>query len=183
MLNLPAADIGTKVKYPQRVNYSRICTCRIDDVYGKLHLDKEFLTLDSSSIVERLQNINHSYKGALADQPTQDGFDDIRDWVAASIEYKTNEEQRGVDEYWQTPEETLSLRSGDCEDFAILLCTFPEPTVSVRSACRTLLVLMMDVLTCLPSGELVSGRRMTGDWLPGSYSSVSWSSQVQPRRC
>jgi hypothetical protein len=103
--------------------------------------------------------------------------------LPASIEYKTNEEQRGVDEYWQTPEETLSLRSGDCEDCAILLCTLPEPTVSVRSACGTLLVLMMDVLTCHPGGELVSGRRMTGDWLPGSYSSVSWSSQVQPRRC
>jgi len=84
---------------------------------------KDFITLDSSSIVECLQDIGPPYEGDPADQPTQDGFDAIRDWVAANIEYKTDEEQWGVDEYWQTPEETLFLRTGDCEDFAILLCT------------------------------------------------------------
>jgi len=70
LLSLPVADTGTRAKYPQRVNFSRIYTCRIDDVYDKLHLDKEFITLDSSSIVKRLQNINPSYEGVLADQPT-----------------------------------------------------------------------------------------------------------------
>ena len=84
---------------------------------------KDFITLDSLSIVECLQDINPPYEGDPADQPTQDGFDAIRDWVADNIEYKNDEEQWGVDEYWQTPEETLSLRTGDCEDFAILLCT------------------------------------------------------------
>jgi len=84
---------------------------------------KDFITLDSSSIVECLQDIDPPHEGDPADQPTQDGFDAIRDWVAANVEYKTDEEQWGVEEYWQTPEETLSLRTGDCEDFAILLCT------------------------------------------------------------
>jgi len=84
---------------------------------------KDFITLGSSPIIECLQDIDPPYEGDHADQPTQDGFDAIRDWVAANIEYKTDEEQWGVDEYWQTPEETLSLRTGDCEDFAILLCT------------------------------------------------------------
>lgn len=84
---------------------------------------KDFITLDSASIAECLQNIDPSYGGNLTDQPTQEGFDAIRDWVAANIEYKTDEEQWGVDEYWQTPEETLAIRTGDCEDFAILLCT------------------------------------------------------------
>ena len=84
---------------------------------------KDFIMLDSSSVVECLQDINPPYEGDPADQSTQDGFDAIRDWVAANIEYKTDEEQWGVDEYWQTPGETLSLCSGDCEDFAILLCT------------------------------------------------------------
>jgi hypothetical protein len=82
---------------------------------------KEFITLDSSSIVERLQNIDPPYEGDSVDQPTQDGFDAIRDWVAANIEYKTDEEQWGVDEYRQTPEETISLHTGDCEAFAVLL--------------------------------------------------------------
>jgi len=84
---------------------------------------KDFITLDSSSIVECLQDIYPPYEGDLTDQPVQDGFNAIRDWVAANIKYKTDKEQWGVAEYWQTPEDTLSLRTGDCEDFATLLCT------------------------------------------------------------
>jgi len=84
---------------------------------------KDFITLDSPCIAECLQNIDPPYEGDPPNQPTKDGFDAIRDWVAANIEYKTDEEQWGVGEYWQTSEETLSLGSGDCEDFAILLCT------------------------------------------------------------
>ena len=84
---------------------------------------KEFITLDSPCIEECLQDIDPPYEGAPPDQPSKDGFDAIRDWVAANIEYKTDEEQWSVNEYWQSPEETLSLRTGDCEDFAILLCT------------------------------------------------------------
>jgi len=84
---------------------------------------KDFITLNSSSIAECLQTINPPYEGDPADQPSQDGFDAIRDWVAVNIDYVSDEEQWGVEEYWQTPEETLSLCTGDCEDFAILFCT------------------------------------------------------------
>ncbi|MFP3880157.1 MAG: transglutaminase-like cysteine peptidase [Dehalococcoidia bacterium] len=84
---------------------------------------KDLITVNSSSIAQCLQDINPPYEGDPADQPTKDGFDAIRDWVAANVQYKSDEEQWGVDEYWQTPDETLSLQSGDCEDFAILLCT------------------------------------------------------------
>jgi Bacterial transglutaminase-like cysteine proteinase BTLCP len=84
---------------------------------------KDFITLDCPCIVECLQDIDPTYEGDPPDQPTKDGFDAIRNWVAANIEYKSDEEQWGVEEYWQTPEESLSLHTGDCEDFAILLCT------------------------------------------------------------
>jgi len=84
---------------------------------------KDLITINSSSVAQCLQDINPPYEGDPADQPTKDGFDAIRDWVAANIQYKSDEEQWGVDDYWQTPDETLSLGSGDCEDFAILLCT------------------------------------------------------------
>jgi predicted transglutaminase-like cysteine proteinase len=84
---------------------------------------KDLITVNSSSVARCLQDIDPPYEGEPANQPTKDGFDAIRDWVAANIEYKTDEEQWGLDEYWQTPDETLSLQSGDCEDFAILLCT------------------------------------------------------------
>lgn len=80
---------------------------------------KAYITPDCPLVKERLQDI-------LGDPPyelTEAGFDAIRDWVAANIDYKTDEERWGIEEYWQTPEETLSLRTGECEDFAILLCT------------------------------------------------------------
>lgn len=80
---------------------------------------KAYIILNSTLVLDCLH-------GIVGDPPyelTKAGFDDIRDWVAANIEYKTDDEQWGVEEYWQTPDETLSLHTGDCEDFAILLCT------------------------------------------------------------
>jgi hypothetical protein len=64
-------------------------------------------------------------QGILGDppyEPSQVGFDDIRDWVATNIDYMPDEKRWGED-YWQTPEETLSHSSGDCEDFSVLLCS------------------------------------------------------------
>jgi len=64
-------------------------------------------------------------RGILGDPPygpSQAGFDDIRDWVAANIEYQEDEDRWG-DDYWQTPEETLTYYTGDCEDFSTLLCS------------------------------------------------------------
>jgi predicted transglutaminase-like cysteine proteinase len=47
----------------------------------------------------------------------------LRDWVGNNVEYRHDEDVHGVPEYWQFSKETLSLRTGDCEDFAILLCS------------------------------------------------------------
>jgi len=69
--------------------------------------------------------VEGTLQGILGDPPyelSQVGFDDIRDWVADNIEYKSDEERWGED-YWQTPEETLSYSTGDCEDFSVLLCS------------------------------------------------------------
>ena len=79
-----------------------------------------------SHITPESRLIDDCLKGILGDppyQPSQDGFGLIRDWVAYNIDYIQDEEQWGVNDYWQTPEETLSLCTGDCEDFAILPCT------------------------------------------------------------
>ena len=47
----------------------------------------------------------------------------IRNWVGKNIEYVNDFDSHGVDEFWQLGKETLESRTGDCEDFAILLCS------------------------------------------------------------
>jgi hypothetical protein len=79
---------------------------------------KSYITPECQSVKEALRDI-------LGDPPyelSQVGFDDIRDWVAINIDYMSDEE-RWDEDYWQTPEETLSYHTGDCEDFSILLCS------------------------------------------------------------
>jgi Fe-S-cluster formation regulator IscX/YfhJ len=80
---------------------------------------KSYITPECPLVEEALQDI----LGAPTYDPSQVGFNDIRDWVATNIDYMSDEEQWGVEEYWQASEETLRLGSGDCEDFAVLLCS------------------------------------------------------------
>ena len=47
----------------------------------------------------------------------------LLDWVSQNIDYRYDSEAHGTPEYWQLPTETLQLGTGDCEDYAILLCT------------------------------------------------------------
>jgi predicted transglutaminase-like cysteine proteinase len=79
---------------------------------------KSYITLDCLSIKEALQDA----VGPAPYELSQAGFDTIRNWVADNIDYKSDQERWGGD-YWQTPAETLSYRTGDCEDFSILLCS------------------------------------------------------------
>lgn len=79
---------------------------------------KSYLRPECQAVKETLQNII----GDPPYTPSQLGFDDIRGWVADNIAYESDEKRWGRD-YWQTPEETLSYRTGDCEDFSILLCS------------------------------------------------------------
>jgi hypothetical protein len=78
-----------------------------------------------SYITPECPSVNEALRDILGDPPYElspVGFDDIRDWVAVNIDYMSDEKRWGED-YWQTPEETLSYRTGDCEDFSILLCS------------------------------------------------------------
>jgi hypothetical protein len=47
----------------------------------------------------------------------------IRDWVGNNIKYRNDSEVHASRDYWQLPKETIQRRTGDCEDFAILLCS------------------------------------------------------------
>jgi predicted transglutaminase-like cysteine proteinase len=93
---------------------------RPDITFGMTESEiRAYITPECTSVRQCLQTI----VGAPAYELSKEGFTAIRDWVAANVEYKSDEEQWGVEDYWQTPEETLTLYAGDCEDFAILLCT------------------------------------------------------------
>ncbi len=47
----------------------------------------------------------------------------LRDWVGSNIHYEYDSDVHRKAEYWQLPRETISLGTGDCEDFSILLCS------------------------------------------------------------
>jgi len=47
----------------------------------------------------------------------------LRDWVGNNIDYRYDSNVHGEADFWQLPQETLILRTGDCEDFSILLCS------------------------------------------------------------
>ena len=51
------------------------------------------------------------------------GWLSLCNWVANNLKYENDYDVHGVSEYWQLPTETIGLRTGDCEDYAILLCS------------------------------------------------------------
>jgi len=84
-----------------------------------INLIKLYITPNEANVV----NIKNKI---LADKFILDPRPDwmvLRDWVGNSITYKYDSDIHGVDDYWQLPKETLQLRTGDCEDSAILLCS------------------------------------------------------------
>jgi predicted transglutaminase-like cysteine proteinase len=68
---------------------------------------------------QSVQGILRDILGTPPYELSETGFNDIRDWVAYSVNYKSDERE----DYWQSSEETLKLHMGDCEDFSILLCS------------------------------------------------------------
>ena len=62
--------------------------------------------------------------GSVLDQiPKFETREEASQWVHDNIDASsTNDfDKWGVEEYWQTPEETLMLKTADCDDFAILM--------------------------------------------------------------
>jgi len=71
---------------------------------------------DSENNEEMLKIINNCRK--RTDDQT---VISLLSWVIDNITYMKDSERYKSPEVWQTPEETLLLKSGDCEDFSILL--------------------------------------------------------------
>jgi len=81
------------------------------------NLCRSFITPEDQNVVELKNKI-------LEDKPllTSDWVA-LRDWVGNNVEYRGDPEIHGEREYWQFSNETIQLRTGDCEDFSILLCS------------------------------------------------------------
>jgi len=85
------------------------------------------------------QLVQATLKEILANKsPFESDLQAIRNWVATNIMYESDPEKpplkirirnlvttdMSYSDYWHYPEETIKDREGDCEDFAILLCSF-----------------------------------------------------------
>jgi len=80
-------------------------------------LCRSFITPDDQNVIELKNEI-------LKDKPVlTSNWIALRDWVGSNIQYRSDSEIHGEREYWQFPNETIPLRTGDCEDFSILLCS------------------------------------------------------------
>lgn len=78
-----------------------------------------YITPNDAKVQQQLNEILNSWVYLLYSD-----YHAIRQWTATNISYVSDQEAHGVREYWQLPRETLELSTGDCEDFAILVCTF-----------------------------------------------------------
>jgi predicted transglutaminase-like cysteine proteinase len=56
-------------------------------------------------------------QGATLDERAK--LEAVNDFINRSVQFGTDRDIWGVDEYWATPVQTLSRGRGDCEDFAI----------------------------------------------------------------
>ncbi len=84
-------------------------------------------------------------------------------WVARNIKY-VPDYSLGVSEYWQYPSQTIQRRKGDCEDFAILLCSLIRANGTPAEDIRV-------VAGLVPSDGEIAGHawvelRYLGRWLP-----------------
>ena len=86
-------------------------------------LDRAFNSDLASLYITPSDSIIQQTLDDILNNPLVPDWIEIRDWVANEIEYVSDTNAHGVSEYWQLPRETLSLGTGDCEDFSILLCS------------------------------------------------------------
>lgn len=92
-------------------------------------LDKRMKKGDTSALRQLITPDNTAVIAALAEAGTRDPYE-LMATIGARIDYPKYPDGRGYDEvvhgqgdYWQTPEETLTRKTGDCEDQAFLLAS------------------------------------------------------------
>ena len=87
----------------------------------------------------------------------------IEQWVQRNIEYKTDIENYGALERWAYPIETLSRKSGDCEDQAFLVHALGLASGVDPNRLRTYGGLVFDPNSTAPGGHGWTVYRREGD--------------------
>ena len=140
---------------------------------------ESYITPECQSVQDTL----HDILGGPPYELSQAGFDAIRDWVAGSIDYMSDEKRSGGD-YWQTSEETLLYRTGDCEDFSILLCSLLR-AYGINAEC-VYVALGTDVGSEEPEHAfLIEDWNQDGEWqriepqAPAQLASYTWLDSLE----
>jgi predicted transglutaminase-like cysteine proteinase len=84
---------------------------------------KMLVTPQEQTVTQALQEALATDDTAVSDAPSHTVVDINKMWlwVYSNIKQTSDFALHGVSDYWQTPTETLALKAGDCEDFAILM--------------------------------------------------------------
>jgi predicted transglutaminase-like cysteine proteinase len=84
---------------------------------------KLLVTPQDQTVIQALQEALSAADKSRTDNPPSTVIDinKIRLWVYSNIKQASDYDLHGVNDYWQTPTETLALKAGDCEDFSILV--------------------------------------------------------------
>lgn len=98
---------------------SRPITYRLDWRYTNAIYLKNWINEQMTDIGGEIKMVAKSIKGSDNDEKILN----VLHWVFSNIDYKSDKERWKTTEKWQTPYETYSLKTGDCEDGAILLFT------------------------------------------------------------
>ncbi len=124
-----ASSIIVKVDYKSAKIVTIEASCPLSSnsktVIVNANLSRDFdEKLCSSFITPEDQNVIELKNKILKDKPILTvNWMALRDWVGNNIRYRSDNEIHGIMEYWQFPNETIQLRTGDCEDFSVLLCS------------------------------------------------------------
>lgn len=99
-------------------------------IIGLSSCDLSFLQISDTSILEySIESIEEEIDYNI---PTFSSLSYIQIWIAFKIERKHDVDVHGVAEYYQSPLETLQLKSGDCEDVAILFLYLAHQSLHLK---------------------------------------------------
>lgn len=115
-----------------------------------------FIQLDCSAVVQLTNDITGGWSNRSDWNEYWEDILKLYSWVDQNISYNPDPyspilpdslmrpqqacQIRWIPDLWQYPNETLDLRTGDCEDVAILLCSMILNYVEEKLPCETILI-------------------------------------------